>query len=100
MSCPGSDFFLCVMTRRNWDYSVFECSSLCANRWFCLTAVPLGRISDPAADADILLPIEPMFLDILAKLRGDLAQEIYRMPAEDQQKILLALQAKKGKPRP
>jgi hypothetical protein len=59
-----------------------------------LTAVPLGRIGDLVADADILLPIEPMFLDILAKLRGELAKEISKMPVEDREKILLALQAK------
>lgn len=98
VSCPGSDFFLCVMTRRNWDYSVFESSPLCGKRWFCLTAVPLGRITDHVADADILLPIEPMFLDILAKLRGELALEISRMPVEDRQKVLLALQAKEPSP--
>jgi hypothetical protein len=96
VSCPGSDFFLCVMTRRNWDYSVFESSPLCGKRRFCLTAVPLRRISDPAADADMLLPIEPMFLDILARLLGDLAQEIHRLPAEDRQKAVLALQGKGG----
>ena len=80
----------------NWDYSEFERSELCGKRWFCLSAVSVGRISDPVADSDILLPIEPMFLDILAKVRGGLAPAILRMPAEDQQKVFIALQAMKG----
>ncbi len=87
VSCPGSDFFLCVLTRRNWDYSEFERSPLCGKRWFCLSAVPVGRISDPVADSDILLAIEPMFLDILAKVRVDLVEEIRRLPANEQQKV-------------
>jgi hypothetical protein len=70
ISCPGSESFLCVLTQSNWDYSEFERSPLCGKQWFCLSTVPVGRISDPVADTDIKIPIEPMLLDILAKVRG------------------------------
>jgi hypothetical protein len=97
-SCPGSEFYLCVLTRSNWHYLEFECSPHCGKQWFCLSAVSVGRISDPVVDSDVLLPIEPMFLDILAKVRVGLVEwlveKIRQMPAEEQQVVLRNLQAR------
>ena len=98
VSCPGSESFLCVLTRSNWDYSEFERSPLCGKQWFCLSTVPVGHISDPVADSDILLPIEPMFLDILAKVRTGLVEQILHLSPEDQEKVLRNLQVNGGKP--
>jgi hypothetical protein len=91
-ACPGSAFYLCVLTRSNWDYSEFESCSECGKTWFCLSAVPVGRISDPVADSDVLLPIEPMFLDILARLRDGFAENIRQLPLNHQERILRTLQ--------
>jgi len=98
VSCPGSESFLCVLTRSNWDYSEFERSPLCGKQWFCLSIVPVGHISDPVADSDMLLPIEPMFLDILAKVRTGFVEQILRLSPDDQEKILRSLQANGGNP--
>jgi hypothetical protein len=83
-SCPGSELFLCVLTRSNWDYSEFEASPERGKQWYCLSAVPVGNISDPVAESDILLPIEPMFLSILAKLVPEVLEWIRRQPADTQ----------------
>jgi hypothetical protein len=97
-SCPSSESFFCILTRSNWDYSEFERSPQCGKQWFCLSAVPVGRISDPVADSDILVPIEPMFLDILAKVRGGFVEQIRQMAPDDQQKVLRSLEEKGGNP--
>jgi len=95
-ACPGSDSFLCVLTRKNWDYSEFERSPLCGKQWFCLSNVPVGRISNPVADEDILLPIEPMFLDILSKVRVALVEQIRQLSPDDQEKVRRSLQSQGG----
>jgi hypothetical protein len=93
-SCPGSDLYLCVLTRSNWDYSEFEASPHCGQEWFCLSAVPVGSISDPVADSDILLPLEPMFLAILGRVRADLVNRILQLSPDQQQVILRSLEEK------
>jgi hypothetical protein len=93
-SCPGSNLYLCVLTRSNWDYSEFAASPQCGQQWFCLSAVPVGCISDPVADSDVLLPIEPMFLAILAKVRTGLVEWILQRSPDEQQVILRALEKK------
>ena len=90
-SCPGSELFLCILTQSNWDYSEFASAPECGKQWFCLSTVPVGRISDPVADTDILLPIEPLFLAILSKVRAGLLELIQQMPLDEQQTILRRL---------
>lgn len=89
---PDNESFLCVLTRSNWDYSEFEGSPQCGKQWFCLSTVSVGRISDPVADSDLLLPLEPMFLTILAKVRSGLVDAICQLPQDERERVLCELQ--------
>lgn len=89
---PGVLSFLCVQTSRNWDSSEFEKSPHFGNLWFCLSTVSTGHISDPIADSEILSPIEPMFFDILAKVRSvndtEIVDWLRRLSPQEQQEII------------
>ncbi len=96
VSCPSSELFLCVLTRSGWDYSEFERSPLYGKQWFCLSTMPVGHISDPIADSNILLPIEPMFLNILEMVCTGYVKQILQLSPDDQVKILRILQGYGG----
>jgi hypothetical protein len=64
---PDATSYLCVLTQKNWNVEEFLNSPFYGKRWFCLSKVSVGKITDPVND--ILFPIEPMFLAILERLR-------------------------------
>ncbi|MEW6250051.1 MAG: hypothetical protein AB1716_05345 [Planctomycetota bacterium] len=68
INCP---VYLCVLTQRNWEtsWTRFANSEHYQREWICLTARWPGEISSPAAEGDILVPIEPMLTQIRARLR-------------------------------
>jgi len=63
---PDCTPYICVLTQKNWNSEEFLHSPYSGKQWFCLSKVGVGKIADPAAD--ILHPIEPMFLAILGRL--------------------------------
>ena len=85
----GCDSYLCVMWHKDWSRSEYSES------WYCLSKVPAAKLSGPVTDSDILMPVEPMFLDILARLRAAHRNAIIRgigdLWPEDKEKLLSVL---------
>jgi hypothetical protein len=65
---PGCVSYLCVLSEKSWDSD--------EKQWFCLSKVSPARLTDPIKDSDILAPIEPMFLGMLARLRDSINQDL------------------------
>jgi hypothetical protein len=63
--------YLCVLSEKGWEPFEFKNSPNFKKRWFCLCNEGPAWVSNPVKDTEILTPIEPMFLDILERLRVD-----------------------------
>jgi hypothetical protein len=80
---PGCASYLCVLCNKNWNST--------EKQWVCLSRLYPTQLADPIEDSDILAPIEPMFVDILAKMRASYTSdgvELFgRMSAADKEKL-------------
>ncbi len=89
---PYCASYLCVLCNKKWD-----CTE---KQWFCLSRLYPTRLTNPIKESDILSPIEPMFIDILAKMRGsrtsDIVDLIGRLSEADKNKIIRSLASGKG----
>jgi hypothetical protein len=93
---PGCASYLCVLFNKNW-----ECAE---KQWFCLSRHYPTRLGDPIQDSDILTPIEPMFLEIVAKMHAtktsDLIDAINNMSDAEKEKLRCALELQQPKAEP
>jgi hypothetical protein len=89
---PGCLSYLCVLCEKRWD-----CDE---KQWFCLSRVSPMRLIDPIKDSDILAPIEPMFLGMLARLRdsisSDLIEAVSRLSEAEKSELQRRLAAHVG----
>ncbi len=67
---PGCAAYLCVMSQRNWDSSELEQSEFYGREWFCLSTSEIIKLPPEIPDECILTPIEPMFVDVLMRLKA------------------------------
>jgi hypothetical protein len=90
---PGCASYLCVLHKKDWD-----CNE---KQWYCLCRFPPTRLGDVISDSDILAPIEPMFVDILARMHSAINQEFVsafsKMSESDREKVLSDLKAQRAK---
>lgn len=86
---PGCASYLCVLFNKDW-----ACKE---KQWFCLSRHCPTRLGDPIQDTDILTPIEPMFLGLVAKMHAaktsDLIDAINKMSDAEKEKLRCALES-------
>ncbi len=64
--------FLCVLTRKNWNWDSFDKSPHARKDWFCLSIEWPYKVKDPVSDY-LFHPSEPMCVSIKEGLRHALA---------------------------
>ena len=88
---PSCVCYLCVLSDQKWSYA--------DEYWVCLSKYSPARLTNPITESDILAPIEPMFLAILAKastsFTSDALDALGRMSEAERADFLRQVEARK-----